>query len=61
MFIALFKAYNGIGLTILGLVLAVHDYRETNWKFFWFSLAILVGGTMFGYDGVWQLLNGCSP
>ena len=58
---AIFESYNGIGLAIGGLIGAVYFFRKQDWKSFWLSLAFIVGGAIFGYDGIWSLFKGCSP
>ncbi len=57
-FFAVFETYNGMGLAFGGLVASVYYFRRHDWKWFWLSFAFLVGGSIFGYDGVWSLIKG---
>ncbi len=58
-FYAAFEAYNGIGLMIVGLVLSTNYFGKRDWKLFWLFTAFVVGGSIFGYDGLWTLIKGC--
>ena len=57
-FFAIFESYNGLAMAIVGLVASVHFFRNHDWKLLGVSLAIMTGGSIFAYDGVWGLIKG---
>lgn len=59
-FYGLFETYNGVGLAVGGLLISAYYFRQRNWKVAWIFLAVMVGGAIFAYDGIWSLVSICS-
>ena len=57
-FLAVFESYNGVSAVIIGLIASMYFFKKRDWKWFWLCVALIAGGSIFGYDGVWSLIKG---
>ena len=56
-FFGLLEGYNGIGVALVGLIGSVYFFKKRDWKWFGLCLAFIAGGSIFGYDGIWSVIN----
>lgn len=58
-FLSLFETYNGVGLSIIGIIGSVAFFKKREWRFFWLALVIAIAGEPFAYEGIWNFFHGC--
>jgi hypothetical protein len=58
-FLECFKIYNGVVVGLVGVFFSVYYFRRRDTKMGWLFVAFVVGGSIFAYDGIWDILNVC--
>ena len=54
-----FKIYNGLVVGLGGAFLSLYYLRQKETKMAWLFVAFVVGGSIFAYDGIWDIFNVC--